>query len=292
MDWVGSEKIEQGSDSWHRFRNKGLGSSDAAILMGVSPWGNVYDLWLEKTGQLPEYKKFKGNYATDRGTRLEPIARDMFERRVGAKFAPEIGVHPEHEFIRASYDGVNHELKRMIEIKCPGKAAHQKALSGEVPEYYQPQTQWLMLVSGYDDLTYISWDGESDELAIVEVKADKEYQQSLIKAAKEFWDLVITKTPPTMADLQIEDQELASLLSERERLKSEIDALTVGLEMTNNKIREIAPSDCSCAGWKIKYADVKGSVDYSSIPVLSGIDLDQYRKQGTKRLVITKEKKI
>ena len=293
MDWTGTEEkaITQGSGSWHAWRSGGIGASEIAIVMGVSPFGNVYDLWLDKTGQLPEYKKFKGNFATDRGNRLEPIARDMFERKIGLKFPPEIFEHKRYSFIRASLDGVNHDVKRVIEIKVPGKAAHQKALSGEVPEYYWPQVQQQMLVTGYDDLTYISWDGESKDLVTIDVKADKEYQSSLVKAAVEFWGLVTTMTPPSMGEVQIEDQALTSLLNDRERIKSEIDALTIGLEMTNNKIREMAPQDCICSGWKIKYSDVKGSVDYSSIPALTGIDLEQYRKPPSRRLNITKEKK-
>lgn len=292
MDWLGKSdnQTTQGTADWHQFRSHGIGSSEAATLMGVSPWLDLYTLWLDKTGQLPEEKKFKGNWAADRGTRLEPIAREKYESIVGAKFPAEVGVHSEYPFIRASYDGVNHAMRRMLEIKCPGKDAHQKALIGEIPAYYYPQVQWLMLVSGYNKLDYVSWDGESEAISVIPVNADKDYQDKLIEKAKWFWNLVETNTPPPTDETQINDQVLAALLDDRAKIKAEIDALTIGFEQTNAKIKEIAPNGGVCNGWRIKFGEVKGAIDYGKIPELETVDLEKYRKEPSRRLTISRIK--
>lgn len=289
MDWLTSES-KQGSQAWLEFRGKGIGSSDIAAILGVSAFSNVYDKWLEKTDQIPEEKKFKGNWATERGSRLEPIAREMYEKKVGAKFPDAIMVHPQYDFMRVSFDGKNDELKKVIEIKCPGRVAHQKALLGEIPESYWPQVQWQLMISGYDDLDYVSWDGESEELAIVPVKANKKFHEHMIERAIWFWDLVKTRTPPPTAELQVDDQVLTQLLIEREALKAQIDALSISFEMMNDRIKSMVTQDTSCGGYKLKWTEVKGAVDYAKIPALKNIDLEQYRKPASKRFNVTKDK--
>jgi len=37
---------------WHAARKKGLGGSDIAAVMGVSPWQTPMDVWLSKTGKV------------------------------------------------------------------------------------------------------------------------------------------------------------------------------------------------------------------------------------------------
>jgi len=287
MDWAGSTQTnEQGSKSWLEWRSKGLGSSDAPVLMGVSPWKSLYQLWLEKTNQA---ESFRGNWATERGNRLEPIARDKYNAKYMTHMEPETFEHPTIKYLRASVDGVDHSVQRLIEIKCPGKVDHQTALEGRVPDKYYPQLQWLMMVSGVLELHYVSWDGETD-LAVVEVKPDPNYQITLLKKAAEFWQFVETKTPPPTAEAQIEDQELTGLLMQYDTLKTEIDALTLSFDMIKDSIRERVKVDTICSGFKIRWTERKGLVDYGKIPALQGVDLEPFRKAPTKAMTITKAK--
>lgn len=38
-------------EEWLQIRNRGLGSSDAAAAIGLSPYKSPLELWLEKTGR-------------------------------------------------------------------------------------------------------------------------------------------------------------------------------------------------------------------------------------------------
>ena len=40
--------MEQGTKEWEEFRSNKIGSSDAAAIMGVSKYRNIYDLYLRK----------------------------------------------------------------------------------------------------------------------------------------------------------------------------------------------------------------------------------------------------
>ena len=60
-------------------RSKFLGGSDAAAVMGLSPWSTPVELWQQKTGRKPKSLTVdpaaEKRYA--RGHRLEPFIRDM-----------------------------------------------------------------------------------------------------------------------------------------------------------------------------------------------------------------------
>lgn len=56
---------------------QGIGGSDAAAVVGMSPWMTPMQLWQYKTGQARQ-KELSGNSAVEQGNRMEPILRDFF----------------------------------------------------------------------------------------------------------------------------------------------------------------------------------------------------------------------
>lgn len=173
---------------WKQWRQKGLGSSDAPVILGVSPWRNAHDLLLEKTGE--KKSEFKGNFATQRGKDLEPIVRAKYNEMFGCDCQPANLVSVEYDHWRASLDGIDRIKGRIIEIKCPGKVDHATALEGKIPKKYQPQCQWQLIVSGAAHLDYVSWDGKSDDLVIVRCNPDHEMMKELMERSMLFWELV------------------------------------------------------------------------------------------------------
>lgn len=187
---------KQGSKEWRTWRGKGLGASDAPAVMGDSPWTSRFELWLEKTGlgTRPPANEYQ-IAAMRRGNELEPVARSLFEKKMGKLFPSVSGEHSDYPFMRASLDGYNEELNAMLEIKAPNKIDHAKALAGKVPDKYVAQLQMQFLVSGSEKAFYVSYDGK-DSLAVVEVVPDVVYLPRLQDELISFWNLVQTKTPP------------------------------------------------------------------------------------------------
>ncbi|MBP8176175.1 MAG: YqaJ viral recombinase family protein, partial [Xanthomonadales bacterium] len=59
-------------------RSEFLGGSDAAAVMGLSPWATPVELWQQKTGRAPKPKVTQARQRMfDRGHKLEPFIRDM-----------------------------------------------------------------------------------------------------------------------------------------------------------------------------------------------------------------------
>lgn len=277
---------QQGSNSWHDWRKKGIGASDVPILLGLSPWKTPLELFNEKTNQTKPDAKSSGNFATIRGQWLEQEARTQYELLADCDMPPILVVHPEYPYMRASLDGYNIELSRVLEIKCPGKEDHKTAMAGKVPEKYYPQVQYQLLVTGAKEAHYYSFDGEQG--CVVEVKPDAEYQAMLIEKVKHFWeDHVLKGVPPapTKADkVFVTDSKGVELFSAYKALKAKIDVLTDELTSIKNEIVQRFGGEgrpVECAGVQLMFQTRKGSVDLESVTELQGVDLSKYRKPDT-----------
>lgn len=179
----------QGTPNWHEWRALGIGSSDAPVIMGVSPWKTPEELFLEKTGQVKITNKTTPAMA--RGTSLEPVARSFYELRTGIDFDPTIFEDKEHSFMRASLDGWNEEFKICLEIKAPNLNDHLQAVHGKVPEKYVYQVQHLIMVSGASRCDYFSFDGSHG--VVVHVQPDPELIEKLRREEIKFWNCVVNK---------------------------------------------------------------------------------------------------
>lgn len=63
---------------WLEHRKKYIGGSDASAILGLNPWKNNVDLWLEKTGQIiPE--DISDKPCVKFGVDAEPIIRELFK---------------------------------------------------------------------------------------------------------------------------------------------------------------------------------------------------------------------
>jgi putative phage-type endonuclease len=188
-------------EEWLEWRRQGIGSSDAAIIMGMSPWRTQYELWTDKVYGY----KGEDNSSMARGRELEPVARKWFEDTMNVCLFPKNKVNLEHEWIRASLDGMDVEDTMAVEIKCPNKEDHAAAVGNKVPEKYWPQVQHQLLVTGLEGMYYCSFNG--CEGAIVEVARDNTYIRSMFEEENKFWAMVNSKTPPELCERDYRSME-------------------------------------------------------------------------------------
>jgi putative phage-type endonuclease len=188
--------IKQQTLEWHAWRAGGLGGSDIAAIMGVSPWVTREQLMEQKLG----LRKPDENFAMRRGTRLEPEALRLVCHGMGKDFVPQCVQHDDCEWMRVSLDGLfttneftgDECVFEILEIKCPNWAAHEMALEGFLPKYYVPQVQYQLLVTGAYRCIYASYnDGKkfpmADHLKLIDVLPDAELQAHILEAAEAFW---------------------------------------------------------------------------------------------------------
>jgi putative phage-type endonuclease len=179
---------------WLEERRKGIGGSDVAAIMGLSPWKTAYQVYREKRKEVEDWA---GNELTDWGKRMEPAIRQWYSDTTGrdVRLPDKILYHPAHPFMLASLDGFTDD-GRVVEIKTgrSGKGWGEPE-TNQVPDYYALQVHHYMTVTGFQvaDIP-VSIAGSSPSLYIVE--ADKEISEMIIEACAKFWERVVNGNPP------------------------------------------------------------------------------------------------
>lgn len=123
--------IEQNTDEWFAVKVAKFSASSASDLLmdkttkGYS--GLISRIAEERiTGERCENNQFKGNWATERGHELEPIARNDYEFRTLTK-VDIVGVVELNEWTLCSPDGLIGSDK-LHQIKCPIFSTQKKYL--------------------------------------------------------------------------------------------------------------------------------------------------------------------
>jgi len=245
---------------WLEWRRQGVGASDAPIIMKVeTPWKQKtwLDLYNDKVFGSEEFT----SPAIERGKALESVVLHLLEDLHGIKLEPRNVDNG--EIWRASLDGIS-ACHQIFEIKCPNKKSHAIARSGKVPDYYYPQLQHQLMVTGMDYLTYVSYDGE--ELVQVRVERDNEYIKELKLKEFAFWDLVQNKTPPEEEKKYV-DMHTNELWEDKAQRFRAIDASIKAMEIDKEALRaefiELA-GDNNCKGWNVRVnrIDQEGRMNY------------------------------
>jgi len=179
---------------WLEERRKGIGGSDVAAIMGLSPWKTAYQVYREKRKEVEDWG---GNSLTDWGKRMEPAIRQWYSDETGrdVRLPDKIMHHPQHPFMLASLDGFTDD-GRVVEIKTArsGKDWGEPG-TNQIPDYYAVQVHHYMTITGFQvaDIP-VSIAGSSPSLYIVE--ADKEISEMIIEACAKFWERVQSGNPP------------------------------------------------------------------------------------------------
>lgn len=271
--------IEQGSPQWHEFRKNGIGASECAAIFGKCKYNTPFQLWEKKVYDI----ETEVNPAMIKGSQMEPIIRQQAESVLGEEFPAACGIHEKHEFIRASLDGINSAGDVIMEIKYASKVNHAIATSGKVPEHYMYQVQQQLLVSGAKKALYVSWN--NDDLQIVEVFPASELHQEMVIKLGEFWKMVCMQTPPALLDqdlLEVNDEQVLNFVHTKKENDAKIKALEdQNKQITQELIQIGGGQSFKGDGYKFLKVPRKGTVDYKNVPVLSEIDLEEYRKPTT-----------
>ena len=175
--------IERGTDAWHDWRNQGLGSSDAPIIMGESLWRDWGNLLHEKKHRI----KLPTSAARARSIELEPEARSRYEERTGIKVLPVCLESTNVNWLRASVNGLSEDRCSVVKITCDENAYKKSAASGQIPRYYMGQLQHILALTGLEKIDFWCYAQGRDEVHL-SMERDEGYIKDLLVAEEEFWE--------------------------------------------------------------------------------------------------------
>lgn len=246
--------LEMNRTDWLRERQRGIGGSDASVILGFNKWKSPFQLYLEKTGEHVEEINNEFIYW---GNVLEDIVAKEFEIRTGKKVRKrnQMFVHPEHNFMIANIDRDVVGEKALLECKTTN-AFNQGAWEGEdIPAEYICQVQHYMAVLDYEK-AYIAVLIGGNKFVWKEVERDDEFIELMIQHEKHFWENhVLAGQPPAIdgspsatellnklyptdnGETVMLDSESERLIEAIESLKAEKKQLEEQLETYENQLK-------------------------------------------------------
>lgn len=201
---------------WLEARRDGLGASDAAAVLGISPWKTNVQLWEEKC-RLVQPEDIGDKPAVQYGNDAEPLLRQFFaldhpEYRV--TFTPyKIIKHPALPFITCTPDGELEETatgrRGGLEIKTTEilSATGWLHWKDRIPDNYYAQVCHQMLATGWEftellvQIKYVTADGaDRKEVRHYKIeRADAMEDIALIqREAPVFWRCVEQRRRPNL----------------------------------------------------------------------------------------------
>lgn len=95
-------------EEWLDYRRLGIGGSDVAAIMGISPFATIKDLYYDKIGVKPMIDEGESNWvAKEVGHRLEDLVAMIFSKKTGLEVFPvrKMFRHPFYPFMLAAEYG-------------------------------------------------------------------------------------------------------------------------------------------------------------------------------------------
>lgn len=178
--------------AWWAWRQGGIGSADAATILGIKPAKSVERLLRDKQQETP----YSGRgFARAQGVALERAARAHYCVAVGFAVEPTCVQSLVRPWQRASLDGLSADGERAVEIKC-GLAAYQRATARRrPPPHHYAQLQHILSVTDLPVIDYWCHVASRPPLRL-EVRRDAAYIERLLTAENVFRKRFASATPP------------------------------------------------------------------------------------------------
>lgn len=134
-------------EEWLRLRREGIGGSDAAAIVGLSPWGSPLSVYLDKRGLSPEKPVSE---AMRQGTDLEEYVARRFCEETGksVRRCNYILRHENRPWMLANVDRLVVGEDAGLECKTTSAWNGAGYEEGEIPRHYYVQCQHYMAVTG------------------------------------------------------------------------------------------------------------------------------------------------
>jgi putative phage-type endonuclease len=181
-------------------RRNSIGGSDAAAILGLSPWKTEMDVWLEKMGLVEEIPDPNRDFLLDLGKAMEPAIATLYVRETGrGLIVPSRRYqHPILSWLIGSPDRLVTGEKRGVELKTESIYVDRFGEPGtdEVPDHYLIQCAVYMAIMDYPvwDIALLK---AGTSFTIYTIHRDAQLERDILAQLGDWWEKhVVGKTPP------------------------------------------------------------------------------------------------
>lgn len=182
-------------------RLSGVGASEAAPILGLSPYKGPLDVWLRKpVGGRPPLVREEDepeNLQAEVGHVLEPALRELFTLRTGIHLEGFNGTlrHPDFPCVLASPDDLCANENAGVEIKVVGAHMAHHWTEDSLPDYVTVQVAQNMAVANRDAWHVLALVGSVPH--IYRIERDLDLEEQILTGTVLFWEEnVLGDVPP------------------------------------------------------------------------------------------------
>ena len=243
-------------------RKLGLGATDCAAVMGLSPYRTPYELWMIKTGRMEEETILDENRLRLRHAHEQTIANEYeVQRSVKLRRANITRVHKRLPFMLCNLDRVVEGKRKIVECKTSTAWLRQnwgETGTDEAPIQYILQVQHQLACTEYEDADLAALI-DIDDYRIYPMPRNEKVIEKIEGACEYFWEHHVVKdippAPTTRGDLKLmyplnngklieAPTDVLSYIDEVYRIKSDVKALDKEQEKIEKEIIQfIADND-------------------------------------------------
>ena len=193
-------------EEWLACRRQGIGGSDVAGIMGISPFRTARDIYYDKLNIAPVEEEPENWVALEVGNLLEGLVAKIFHKKSGLEIfqVKKMFRHPLYPFMLADVDyfvRLPDGETAILEIKTTNyNATDAWWQDGReiVPPYYEAQGRHYMAVMDADRVFFCCLYGNTEDESIIrEIRRDMAYEQEMVYLEQYFWENhVLAKNPP------------------------------------------------------------------------------------------------
>lgn len=254
-----------GRINWLARRQSGIGGSDVAGILGLSPWATPLDVYLSKVE--PPVERDLGEPAYW-GNVLESVVADEYQRRTRSPVVavPELLRSVDHDWMVANIDRAIGSGVEVVDgvlinadglLECKTASAFKRSDWGRdddddaIPTHYAAQAMWYLAVTGHEWIDVAALIG-GQRYTQKRITRDDDTIAVMVERCRAFWfEHVATRTPPpptTAADVltlypaddgqsvEAGERELVAY-SEAVALRQQIEALEAELEARTEALK-------------------------------------------------------
>lgn len=186
---------------WLGYRRGGIGGSDAAAIMGASPFATARDLYYDKKNLKPvnPYGEEENWVAKKVGHLLEELVAEIFSKKTGLEVYPihKMFQHPHYPFMIADVDyfiAFPDGRTGILECKTTNYNCQDKWADDSIPPNYEYQTRHYMAVMDID-VAYIAclYGNNENEFIIRKIERNMDEENEMIREEQFFWDEYVIK---------------------------------------------------------------------------------------------------
>lgn len=188
--------------AWLQARRNGIGASDVAGVLGLSPWASPFSVWASKIDNTADDRDTP---AMEFGRRAEIMVAPWFAERTGLHVRGEQTHVSRDDWKMCTVDGFVYESANstdplgVLEIKTTSDSAADWAES--VPVHYQCQATWAMHVTDLPACWFavLHLAFGRPQFEVYEFARDVDDETFVLGKCETFWiDHVLTGTPPAV----------------------------------------------------------------------------------------------